>query len=230
MRLDELFVSHKQVDPISFEKDIPELPKNIYFNLDRAQKAVSGDTSDTSSWKVGGNESSTYDWKVGYGKSTSNPVVSESSDVTRPIQGTDYYTRLRSFIAQEEGFREKAYQDGKYYSIGYGFNDPKYKEGDTMTREQADVELDRQLRSREAKYRQRFGEKWDNLSENKRIALMSYGYNTGDGNIIGGDVARYLDAGDMTNLRDSLRINTFQGKVLDALENRRKRERTLFDS
>jgi GH24 family phage-related lysozyme (muramidase) len=59
---------------------------------------------------------------------------------------------------------------------------------------------------------------------------MSYGYNTGDGNIIGGDVARYLDAGDMTNLRDSLRINTFQGKVLDALENRRKRERTLFDS
>ena len=34
----------------------------------------------------------------------------------------------------------------------------------------------------------------------------------------------------MTNLRDSLRINTFQGQVLDALENRRKRERTLFDS
>lgn len=230
MRLDELFVSHKQVDPISFEKYKPELPKNIYFNLDRAQKAVSEDTSDTSSWKVGGNESSTYDWKVGYGKSTSNTVVSESSDVTSSIQGTDYYTRLKNFIISEEGFRDKAYRDGKYYSIGYGFNDPKYKEGDTMTREQADAELDRQLKFRESKYRQRFGEKWDNLSENKRIALMSYGYNTGDGNIIGGDVARYLDAGDMTNLRDSLRINTSQGKVLDALENRRKRERTLFDS
>lgn len=230
MRLDELFVSHKQVDPISFDKDKPELPKNIYFNLDRAQKAVSEDTSDKSSWKVGGNGSSTYDWKVGYGKSTSNPAVSGSSEVINPIQGTDYYTRLKNFIAQEEGFREKAYQDGKYYSIGYGFNDPKYKEGDIMTREEADIELDRQLRTREDKYKKRFGSKWDNLTDNQRIALMSYGYNTGDGNIIGGDVARYLDAGDMTNLRDSLRINTFQGKVLDALENRRKRERTLFDS
>ena len=230
MRLDELFVSHKQVDPISFDKDKPELPKNIYFNLDRAQKAVSGDTSDTSSWKVGGNESSTYDWKVGYGKSTSNPVVSESSDVTSSIQGTDYYTRLKNFIAQEEGFSEKAYPDGKYYSIGYGFNDPKYKEGDVMTREEADAELTRQLQTREAKYKQRFGSKWDNLTDNQRIALMSYGYNTGDGNIIGGDVAKYLDAGDMARLRDSISINTFQGSVLAALEERRKRERALFDS
>ena len=230
MRLDELFVSHKQVDPISFEKDIPELPKNIYINLDRAQKAVSGDTSDTSSWKVGGNESSTYDWKVGYGKSTSNPVVSESSDVTSPIQGTDYYTRLKSFITREEGFREKAYPDGKYYSIGYGFNDPKYKEGDIMTREEADIELDRQLRTREGKYKKRFGSKWDNLTDNQRIALMSYGYNTGDGNIIGGNVAKYLDAGDMDNLRNSLSINIAQGQYNKVLDERRKRERELFNS
>lgn len=230
MRLDELFVSHKQVDPISFEKDKPELPKNIYFNLDRAQKAVSGDTSDTSSWKVGGNESSTYDWKVGYGKSTSNPAISESSDGTSPIQGTDYYTRLKSFIAREEGFSEKAYQDGKYYSIGYGFNDPKYKEGDIMTREEADVELDRQLRTREGKYKKRFGSKWDNLTDNQRIALMSYGYNTGDGNIIGGNVAKYLDAGDMDNLRNSLSINTAQGQYNKVLDKRRKRERELFNS
>ena len=59
---------------------------------------------------------------------------------------------------------------------------------------------------------------------------MSYGYNTGDGNIIGGDVAKYIDAGDMKSLRDALRINTAQGKVLKALEERRKRERALFDS
>lgn len=230
MRLDELFVSHKQVDPISFEKYKPELPKNIYFNLDRAQKAVSEDTSNTSSWKVGGNESSTYDWKVGYGKSTSNPAVSESSDVTSSIQGTDYYTRLKNFIAREEGFSEKAYPDGKYYSIGYGFNDPKYKEGDIMTREEADIELDRQLRTREGKYKKRFGSKWDSLTDNQRIALMSYGYNTGDGNIIGGNVARYLDAGDMDNLRNSLSINTAQGQPNKVLDERRRRERELFNS
>lgn len=234
MNLKDLFVSHKQVEPVSFIKDTPELPKNIYFNLDRAQKAVSGDTSDTSSWKVGGNESSTYDWKVGYGKSTSNPAISESSDGTSPIQGTDYYTRLRNFIANEEAPGGNpvltAYKDGKYYSIGYGFNDPKYKEGDTMTREQADAELDRQLKTREAKYRQRFGSKWDNLTDNQRIALMSYGYNTGDGNIIGGNVAKYLDAGDMDNLRNSLSINTAQGQYNKVLDERRKRERELFNS
>lgn len=230
MNLKDLFVSHKQVEPVSFIKDTPELPKNIYFNLDRAQKAVSVDTSDTSSWKVGGNESSTYDWKVGYGKSTSNPAISESSDSTSPIQETDYYTRLKSFIAREEEFSEKAYQDGKYYSIGYGFNDPKYKEGDIMTREEADIELDRQLRTREGKYKKRFGSKWDNLTDNQRIALMSYGYNTGDGNIIGGNVAKYLDAGDMDNLRNSLSINTAQGQYNKVLDERRKRERELFNS
>ena len=209
MNLSDLFVSHKQVEPVSFIKDTPELPKDIYLNLNRAQKATSTEPATE--------------------PITESPEVT-SETWTVQTKPSDYYTRLKNFIISEEGFRDKAYRDGKYYSIGYGFNDPKYKEGDTMTREQANAELDRQLKSRESKYRQRFGEKWDNLSENKRIALMSYGYNTGDGNIIGGDVARYLDAGDMTNLRDSLRINTFQGKVLDALENRRKRERTLFDS
>lgn len=209
MNLSDLFVSHKQVEPVSFIEDTPELPKDIYLNLNRAQKATS--TEPVTEPVTESPETTSETWTV----------------QTKP---SDYYTRLKNFIISEEGFRNKAYKDSKYYSIGYGFNDPKYKEGDTMTREQANAELDRQLRARESKYRQRFGEKWDNLSENKRIALMSYGYNTGDGNIIGGDVARYLDAGDMTNLRDSLRINTFQGKVLDALENRRKRERTLFDS
>ena len=209
MNLSDLFVSHKQVEPVSFIEDTPELPKDIYLNLNRAQKATSTEPATE--------------------PITESPEVT-SETWTVQTKPSDYYTRLKNFIISEEGFRDKAYRDGKYYSIGYGFNDPKYKEGDTMTREQADVELDRQLRARESKYRQRFGEKWDNLSENKRIALMSYGYNTGDGNVISGDVARYLDAGDMTNLRDSLRINTSQGKVLDALENRRKRERTLFDS
>ena len=207
MNLSDLFVSHKQVEPVSFIEDTPELPKDIYLNLNRAQKAISPETEPITESP----ETTSETWTV----------------QTKP---SDYYTRLKNFIISEEGFRDKAYKDGKYYSIGYGFNDPKYKEGDTMTRAEADAELDRQLRTREAKYRQRFGTKWDNLTDNQRIALMSYGYNTGDGNIIGGDVAKYLDAGDMTNLRDSLRINTFQGKVLDALENRRKRERTLFDS
>ena len=224
MKLNELFVSHKQVDPISFEKDTPELPKNIYFNLDRAQRATSDKPEDTSTWKVG-NDNNSYDWKVGYGK----PSTTVSSQVETPTS-SDYYTRLRNFIIKEENFSGTAYQDGKYYSIGYGFNDPKYKKGDVMTREEADKELDRQLQIREAKYKKRFGAKWDNLSDNQRIALMSYGYNTGDGNIIGGNVAKYLDSGDMDNLRDSLSINTAGGQYNSVLDARRRRERELFNS
>jgi hypothetical protein len=48
------------------------------------------------------------------------------------MYGTD--TQFEDEIARTY-MGDKAYKDGKYYSIGYGFNDPKYKEGDTMTRE-----------------------------------------------------------------------------------------------
>lgn len=205
MDLNDLFVSHKQVKPVQFKSYTPEAPKDIYINYDRAQKAVSTEKPE----EVTTTETS-YNWKV--------PDIS------------DYQTRLREHIIKEEGFRDKAYKDGKYYSIGYGFNDAKYKEGDTITREEADLELDRQLKEREAKYRQRFGSRWDNLSDNRKIALMSYGYNTGDNNIINGDVAKYLDEGNMEKLRDSIKINTFNGSYYEPLEQRRRRERLLFDS
>lgn len=206
MDLNDLFVSHKQVSPVEFNVTTPEIEDNIYINYDRAQKAASGDIQE----KPEPVEEVSYNWKV--------PEVS------------DYYTRLKEHIIKEEGFRDKAYKDGKYYSIGYGFNDAKYKEGDTMSREEADIELDRQLKTREEIYRKRFGSKWDNLSDNQRIALMSYGYNTGNNNIINGDVAKYLDAGDMEKLRDSIRINTFNGSYYEPLEKRRQRERLLFNS
>jgi GH24 family phage-related lysozyme (muramidase) len=218
MQLSELFVSHKQVDPVIFDRDEPILPQPIYLNLDRAKKVTTDDRTDdisdgedVSTWSVD-NDSDYLPWKVG----TSSHV-------------SDYNTALRKFIIDLEGFREEAYQDGKYYSIGYGFNGPQYKKGDRMTREEADKELERQLTTRENKYRRRFGSKWDNLTDNQKIALMSYGYNTGDANIIEGDVARYLDAGDMEKLRDSLKINTAEGKYNAGLEERRKRERALFD-
>lgn len=209
MQLSDLFVSHKLVEPVSFDKPDLETAKPIYVNLDRAHKVTTEpvvestpetETADMSTWRVPGSDTS------------------------------DYNTRLRNFIIDSEGFRSEAYQDGKYYSIGYGFNGPQYKKGDTMTREEADAELDRQLQTRESKYKQRFGSKWSNLTDNQRIALMSYGYNTGDNNIINGDIAKYLDSGDMDKLRDFISINTASGKYNEGLEARRKRERELFGS
>lgn len=66
MDLSELFVSHKQVDPVVF---LPQtLPENrpLYINTDRVKKVVSND--DMSDWKVGGNSDQKYDWVVKYGK------------------------------------------------------------------------------------------------------------------------------------------------------------------
>ena len=70
MELSDLFVSHKQVQPVSFYKDQPELPKPIYLNRERAQQAVSVEDSevskdDMSTWKVGGEETSAQQsWSV----------------------------------------------------------------------------------------------------------------------------------------------------------------------
>jgi GH24 family phage-related lysozyme (muramidase) len=99
-----------------------------------------------------------------------------------------------------------------------------------MTKEEADAELARQLETRENKYRKRFGDKWDNLTDNQKIALLSYGYNTGDNNIVNGKIAKYLDEGNLAKVRDSLSINTFKGVYHKGLDARRKRERELFDS
>ena len=229
MELSELFVSHKQVDPVVFLPQMFPEDKPLYLNTDRVKKVIGGD--DTSDWKVEDNTDpsfSTQGWKV---KSThTTPEVNNQNVSQNVSQNTDYAARLRSFIIGEEGFRERAYKDGKYYSIGYGFNGPQYKEGDIMTREEAEAELTRQLQTREDRYKKRFGNKWDNLTDNQRIALLSYGYNTGDNNIINGNIAKYLDAGDLTKVRDSLSINTFKGAYHKGLDARRKRERELFDS
>lgn len=45
MQLSELFVSHKQVDPIKFDFVEPELPTAIYINADRARKITSDEVS-----------------------------------------------------------------------------------------------------------------------------------------------------------------------------------------
>lgn len=214
MKLNDLFVSYAQVKPISFKRDT--IPQVYYPNLSRARKVtLDEETQEDDSWEVGTVDGGNTNWVVG---TASN------------YQNSDYLTRLKEFIIGEEGFRNKAYKDGQYYSIGYGFNGPQYKEGDVMTKEEADIELARQLETRENKYRKRFGDKWDNLTDNQKIALISYGYNTGDNNIVNGNVAKYLDEGNLARVRDSLTINTFKGSYNKGLDARRKRERELFDS
>ena len=68
MQLSELFVSHKQVDPVEFEPVHHDFDNNIYLNLDRARTATSTESAstetpseDTYSW----NTEQKLDWKAG---------------------------------------------------------------------------------------------------------------------------------------------------------------------
>ena len=71
MRLEDLFVSHKQVDPVQFTPEKPELPRTIYLNLERAQKATQPEqlqqqpVEEGSPYKVGETyDTGYYDWRV----------------------------------------------------------------------------------------------------------------------------------------------------------------------
>lgn len=78
MTLNELFVSHKQVDPVKFESTTVDPMQDIYLNLARAQQAVSSDESEESSdvWTVQDSEDidedteDTYNWRVDFGKTS----------------------------------------------------------------------------------------------------------------------------------------------------------------
>lgn len=80
MELSDLFVSYKQVDPVSFHFDEPILPQPIYLNAERAKQATSeepAESEDTSTWSVNGSDMST--WKV-----RSSDVPKENSTNMNP--------------------------------------------------------------------------------------------------------------------------------------------------
>lgn len=65
MELSDLFVSYKQVDPVSFHFNKPTLPQPIYLNAERAKQVTSeepAEAEDMSTWSVDGSDMST--WKV----------------------------------------------------------------------------------------------------------------------------------------------------------------------
>ena len=65
MELSDLFVSYKQVDPVSFYFQKPTLPQPIYINAERAKQVTSEEpveAEDMSTWSVDGSDMST--WKV----------------------------------------------------------------------------------------------------------------------------------------------------------------------
>jgi flagellum-specific peptidoglycan hydrolase FlgJ len=88
MQLSELFVSHKQVDPVEFDPVHHDFDNNIYLNLDRARTATSTESAstetpseDTSSWST----EQKLDWKVGTKPLSTDTTNATSSTSTSAI-------------------------------------------------------------------------------------------------------------------------------------------------
>ena len=140
-------------------------------------------------------------------------------------------------IQQEEGFRNTAYDDGfGNPTIGYGFTTVggvPVKYGDTMTRDEANAELQRQL----PKY-QTFKNKIKvDLTEDQEAALTSFEFNLGSGIWDKGakDILYAVNSGDFEHAVSKMRQydkardkKTGQLKQIPGLSSRRGREGDLL--
>lgn len=81
MELSDLFVSYKQVDPVSFHFNKPTLPQPIYLNAERAKQVTSeepAEAEDMSTWSVDGSDMPT--WKV------KGSDISQENSVTETLK------------------------------------------------------------------------------------------------------------------------------------------------
>ena len=240
MKLNELFVSHKQVDPVSFEPDKPELPKNIYFNLNRAQKAVSTPETTEEDMETWNTEQQGYDWNAGY-KSTYEQTKPEiktdkSKEIIIPykeeMKPTQTSKTLLDYIKNKERFVSTVYKDtGGIPTIGYGFTDPEIIKKGRLTEQEASDLLEKDIEQRRNKLRSQI-KSWDKLNQNQQDALTSYGFNVGVENWARtqpkllaalneerfNEAAKYMDA-----VKDKV------GNTLRGLQIRRQEEQEWFN-
>lgn len=239
MNLKDLFVSHKQVEPVSFIKDTPELPKNIYFNLDRAQKVTNSediDEEDTSSWSVDENPSNK--WTVGYRtKDVIVPKEDKEGNIQVPYRAgykPEKPTKnLLQYLKNKEKFVSHVYRDsGGIETIGYGFTDPEIIKRGKLTEQEASDLLVKDIEDRQRQLAQQI-KTWDKLNQNQKDALTSYGFNVGVGNwsktqprLLSAlneerfkDAAKYMDA-----------VTDRSGTRVPGLVKRRQEEQEWFNS
>ena len=88
MELKDLFVSHKQVQPVSTSFKPIHSDDNIYLNFDRAKKAVSENSDDMSTWVVGNesNDDVVYDWRVGTKRKNSSKKSGSAGSWDNPYK------------------------------------------------------------------------------------------------------------------------------------------------
>ena len=89
---------------------------------------------------------------------------------SKPLNSNEYL----DFIKDKEGFRDTAYKpidSEEHYTIGWGNYSPDIQAGDTITREEADVQLQNNIDERLVQIRQAIPE-FDNLPLKTRQHLL----------------------------------------------------------
>lgn len=164
------------------------------------------------------------------------PQYTESLGVSLPeVQGGN--VKADEFLKKKEGFKEQAYIDGAGKpTIGYGFttiNGKPVKMGDTITREEADAELQKQI----GKYQSFKNKVKVPLTEDQETALTSFEYNLGGGvwNTTGKAILHSINAGDfeeaarlMLQYDKARDPKTGKLRVLPGLTSRRQEEGNLL--
>lgn len=152
-----------------------------------------------------------------------------------PGNPTHVSARGRAFIQNEEGFKSRAYKDGRnaaglqLYSIGYG-HQITGKDGLTkdsvIDHAKADSLFISDIASREALIRKTVRVP---LTQNQFDALASLAYNIGNGAFQSSTLLRKLNARDYAGARAEFHVwNKSEGKVHPVLVGRRQREANLF--
>ncbi len=132
-------------------------------------------------------------------------------------------------IKNFEGCRLTAYPDpgsgGEPWTIGYGHTGPEVHEGLTITQEQADQDLQRDLQNFEQAVNDLIAV---SLTPNQFAALVSFDYNTGS--LATSTLLRLVNAGNFQAAAGqfALWVHDGNGNVLPGLVRRRAAEKQLF--
>lgn len=134
----------------------------------------------------------------------------------------------KQLIRVFEGLNTKAYRcPAGVLTIGYGHTGPDVKEGQTITRDQAELLLNQDLGA--------VGRQVEHALDGMRVnqnqfdALCSFTFNLGIGRLETSTLLKKLKAGDYEGAANEfLRWNRAGGQILEGLTRRRQAERRLF--
>lgn len=130
------------------------------------------------------------------------------------------------FIARREGLALVSYTDGRYFSIGFGHNDPKLKPGDTITVKEAFALLKEDVKPRAAEVTRMLKVP---VNQHQFDALVSFYYQSGR-KFVPDIISTLINVGDINHaaqLFPNCDTNS-AGKHIPGLRRRRLLEQKIF--